>query len=191
MVWPCVTKSLCYAYLLVTVLHLLLPMLCIAVLVDWRHNEVHDALSFGGLASLVWSQVCREPVVKESSVIDGNADLCRYKIDGNADLCVCGVWQPQYDALFDISDAPSYGRRSPCSVRRSIYKLVLIAELISFLTGCVSIDGMLRVEPEFFLKRLSDHLAARWEYPFSIIMGWIRVRLSFAILRATMLCVRG
>ena len=56
---------------------------------------------------------------------------------------------------------------------------------------CVSVDGMLGVETEFFLKRLGDYLAVKWERPFSVIMCWIRARLSFAILRAIMLCVRG
>ena len=56
---------------------------------------------------------------------------------------------------------------------------------------CVSVDGMFGVETEFFLKRLGDYLAVKWECPFSVIMCWIRARLSFAILRATMLCICG
>ena len=38
---------------------------------------------------------------------------------------------------------------------------------------------------------ISDFLAARWERPYSVVMGWVRARLSFAILRAALLCVRG
>ena len=44
---------------------------------------------------------------------------------------------------------------------------------------------------EFFLQRLGNHLTVKWERPFSVIMGWIRARLSFAILQATLLSVRG
>ena len=50
---------------------------------------------------------------------------------------------------------------------------------------------MLGSEAEFFVKRLGDFLAARWERPYSVVMGWVRARLSFAILRAALLCVRG
>ena len=46
-------------------------------------------------------------------------------------------------------------------------------------------------EAEFFVKRLGDILAAKWERPYSVVMGWVRARLSFAILRAALLCVRG
>jgi len=53
----------------------------------------------------------------------------------------------------------------------------------------VSVDGMLGSEVEFFVKRMSDFLAAKWERPYSVVTGWIRARLSFAILRAALLCV--
>ena len=56
---------------------------------------------------------------------------------------------------------------------------------------CVSIDGMLDSDAEFFIKRLGDFLAARWERPYSVLMGWVMARLSFAILWAALLCVRG
>ena len=50
---------------------------------------------------------------------------------------------------------------------------------------------MLGSETEFFVKRLSDFLAVRWERPYSVVMGWVTARLSFAILRAALLCVHG
>ena len=56
---------------------------------------------------------------------------------------------------------------------------------------CISVDGMLGSEVEFFVKRLSDFLAVIWERPYGVVTGWVRACLSFAILRATLLCVRG
>jgi len=53
------------------------------------------------------------------------------------------------------------------------------------------VDGMLSSEAEFFVKRMNDFLAARWERPYSVVTGWVRARLSFAILRAALLCVHG
>ena len=61
---------------------------CFGGLVTHRHNEVHDV--FGDLSSLVWGPVHCEPIVSEASD-DGSAL--------KADLAVCGVWQPQCDAL--------------------------------------------------------------------------------------------
>ena len=61
----------------------------------------------------------------------------------------------------------------------------------TFTSLCVSVDGMLGFEAEFCIKRLSDSLTAKWERPYSVVMRWIRARLSFAILQAALLCVHG
>ena len=62
---------------------------------------------------------------------------------------------------------------------------------VTFTPLCVSVNGMLGSEAKFFVTRLGDFLAARWERPYSVVMGWVRARLSFANLRAALLCVRG
>ena len=54
-----------------------------------------------------------------------------------------------------------------------------------------SVDGVAGSEVASFLKRLAYCLSARWERSYADIMYWIRARLSFAILRAIVLCVRG
>ena len=56
---------------------------------------------------------------------------------------------------------------------------------------CLHVDGMLGSEVEFFIKRLGDFLAAKLERPYTVVMGWVRACLSFAILWAALLCVRG
>ena len=160
-------------------------------LVTRRHNEVRDA--FGDLSSLVWGPVHREPIVREAS--DDSSAL-------KADLAVRGVWQPQCDALFDIrvvdTDAPSYRSRTPPDVLRSAesdkkkkYLQACQDRRAAFTPLCVSVDGLLGKEADFFIHRICDFLCDKWEKPFSIVMNWIRARLSFAILRATLLCVRG
>ena len=41
------------------------------------------------------------------------------------------------------------------------------------------------------LKRLAEQLSEKKEIPRSVVSGWLRCRLSFAILRTTLLCVRA
>ena len=160
-------------------------------LVTRRHNEVCDA--FGDLASLVWSPVVKEPVVNDRSA---DADTLV------ADLCVRGVWEAQTKALFDIrvidTDTRSYCTRSPKDVlgtaegeNKHKYLQACQDRHATFTPLCVSVDGMLGSEVEFFVRRLGDFLAAKWERPYSVVMGWVRAHLSFAILWATLLCVRG
>ena len=50
---------------------------------------------------------------------------------------------------------------------------------------------MLGSEAEFFVKRLGDFLAVRWERPYSVVMVWVRACLFFAVLQAVLLCVSG
>jgi len=52
----------------------------------------------------------------------------------------------------------------------------------TFTPLCVSVDGMLSSEAEFFVKRMGDFLAAKWERPYAVVMGWVRALLSFVIL---------
>ena len=55
----------------------------------------------------------------------------------------------------------------------------------------VSVDGLLGREASRFLKRLGELLSLKWERSYSGIINWLRTRLSFAILHATIVCLRG
>ena len=85
------------------------------------------------------------------------------------------------------TDARSYLARSPrdvlCSAGGEKRKYLQACQnrRATFTPLCVSVDGMLGSEAEFFVKRLSDFLAARWERPYSVVMGWVRAHLSFVI----------
>ena len=109
-----------------------------------------------------------------------------------ADLCVRGVWEPQTEALFDIrvvdTDAQSYRARTPCDVlgtaeaeKKRKYLQACQDRRATFTPLCVSVDGMLGSETEFFVKRLGDFLAAKWERPYSVVMGWVRARQFFGL----------
>ena len=93
-----------------------------------------------------------------------------------ADLCVRGVWEPQAEALFDIrvvdTDARSYCARSPRDVlgtaeneKKRKYLQACQDRRATFTPLCVSVDGMLGSEAEFFVKRLGNFLAAKWGGP--------------------------
>ena len=116
-----------------------------------------------------------------------------------ADLSIRGVWQPQTVALFDVratdTDAPSYSQRVVSAILSSAeeakkmkYSEAAALRRASFTPFVVSIDGR---EASFFIKHLAQKLAQNWEKSNSEVLGWMRAQLSFAILRATNLCLRG
>ena len=87
------------------------------------------------------------------------------------------MWQPQTAALLDVrvvdTDAQSYASRTVDAVL------------------CSAEDGVLGHDAQHLMKRLCDQIAVKWEKSHSEVMGWVRARMDFAILRATNLCLRG
>jgi len=163
-------------------------------LVCQRHNEVRDAVC--DLASLAWGQVQKEPVVCEEKLDDPSSMALI------VDVRVCGVWQSQVDALFDVRvvdmDAPSYQSHSPQAVlhiaeveKRRKYGAACQARRASFTPLCFSVGGLFRPEADYFLRRFADSLSTKWDKNYSVVMGYVRSRLSYAIIRAALLCVWG
>jgi len=119
-----------------------------------------------------------------------------------SDLRVHCVWQPEVDVLFDVrdvdTDAPSYHGHSPQAVfssaeteKKHKYIGACLVHHAGFIPLCFLVYGMFVTEADFFLHCLADHLSAKWERSYSAVIGWGRSGFSFAVLHATMLCVRG
>ena len=173
------------------------PTACVSLqksgLLTLQHNEVRNAV--GDLASLVWKDVQREPVIREYNPQDETPALI-------ADLFCRGVYVRQGGASFDIrvsdTDAISYQNRSPMSVlhsaeveKKTKYSDAYQERHMSFTSLVVSVDGMLAPEFTSFLRRIGEALSTKREKPYSKIMNWVKCRLSLAVLRASSVCFRG
>ena len=55
----------------------------------------------------------------------------------------------------------------------------------------VSVDGLMHREAKHLMKRIAASLAKKWEKSYSDTVSFVRMRLSFAILRSASLCLRG
>ena len=111
------------------------------------------------MAAQVWSQVVREPIVKEA---DSKADGPGLR----ADLGIRGVWTPQVEALFNIkvidTNAPSHLHRTPESMldsgaleKKKLYKKAVEDRRGTFTPFVTSVDGLLHREAEHILKQHS------------------------------------
>ena len=163
-------------------------------LVIYRHNEIRDLLF--SLSSLVWTQTVKEPIVKDGTSSNPPSDSLI------ADLGARGVWQPQTTALFDIrivdTDAPSYLTKSSEAVlknaereKKAKYSTACEDRHASFTPLCISVDGLVGAEMKTFLKVLAQKLSTKWDRPYSSTLYWIRTKLSFSLIRATNMCIRG
>ncbi|CAB0016792.1 unnamed protein product [Nesidiocoris tenuis] len=143
--------------------------------------------------SIAWGNCCKEPIIKEASDLSPGL---------RGDLACRGVWEPQREALFDVrvvdTDAPSYVTR-PVNVvltaaeeeKKRKYVSACEQRHASFTPLVCSADAKFAPQMTAFLKVISERLADKWGRPHETVRGWVKVRLAFAILRATSMCVRG
>ena len=111
-----------------------------------------------------------------------------------------GVWIPHAEALFDVrvtdTDASSYINRCIAAVQASAeeekkpkYLSAAESQHASFTPFVVSVDEALGHEALMFLQRLDERLSVGWGRSYDHMLMWIRVRLAFAVIRATNLCI--
>ena len=61
----------------------------------------------------------------------------------------------------------------------------------SFVPLVLSVTGGMGRIATTTYKRLASLLSSKWNQPYSNTLGWLRCRLSFALLRASILAIRG
>jgi hypothetical protein len=145
----------------------------------------------------------RHPVIRDG--IPGTADGTVAAVSGLvADLGIRGLWQPQRDALIDIrvvdSDANSYVARrhtvaqilnSAQEEKKRKYLTACSARRADFTPFVVTCDGALGPEATRLVEELGSRLSNKWGRPYSVVIGWLRARITVAAIRATSLCIRG
>ena len=150
------------------------------------------------VTKMAWdSSVKIEPMVREETGMGPKKAL-------QADFSVRGVWEGSQVAFFDncIIDADAPGRLSANTAwttslngaaqrKKNKYRLACEDIRATITPLACTVDGCLHREFESFLKRLAQRLAVKWQRPFSYVIGWVKVKIQFAILRAVDLRVRG
>ena len=120
------------------------------------------------------------------------------------DIVASGFWGGTFErAFFDISVfnplAPS--KRHPSittiyrqheSLKKRHYKQrIRDIEHSSFSPLVFSLTGGMGPTASVFYKRLASLLAEKWDQPYSSTIGWLRCRLTFSLLRSSIMCIRG
>jgi hypothetical protein len=122
---------------------------------------------------------------------------CKYN---RGDLAVHGFWTRGQTAIFDVritdTDQPSNRNTAPTKVllrhekeKKDKYGALCIERRRTFTPLVFSVDGLLGKEAKATSKRLASSLAAKWKRSYSEICGFIRSRLSIALLRSSRRCL--
>ncbi len=166
-----------------------------------RHNELRDLCAT--LLTEVCSGVSIEPTLQ---ALDGEAlpSASNTSAEARSDISANGFWGGRFErTLFDVrvfnpnvpsnlsSQIPTLYRRHE-RLKRSAYEArICDVEHASFTPLIWSTSGGAGPSATMFLKRLAGKLADKREDSYSAIMGWLRCRFGFAMLRSSLMCLRG
>ena len=120
------------------------------------------------------------------------------------DIVENGFWGGTFErAFFDVRVfnpfVTSNSQTQPANVyrqhenvkKRSYEQRIREVELSSFTPLVFAQTGGLGPAATVFYKRLASLLASKWDQPYSTTMGWLRCRISFSLLRSSIMCIRG
>ena len=167
-----------------------------------RHNEVCDTV--GGWMSEVCSDVCLEPNLQPitNETLRGASAITE---DGaRLDIAANGFWGGRFEkAYFDVRifnpHAPSNRQQCLAGTYRKHERIKIRAyeqrvrevEHGSFTPLVMSLSGGCGNAASICYKRLASMLAEKWDQPYSSTLAWMRCKLSFALLRSAIQCIRG
>ena len=167
-----------------------------------RHNEIRDVTA--GLLKRVANNITIEPHIRSitgerfhhrSAITDQQARL---------DVAANGVWGARFDrTFFDVrvfnpfaasnhstSIISSYQRHEK-EKHRSYEEQVREVEHSTFVPIVLATSGGMGKAATSLYKRIADLLSEKISEPYSSVMAYIRCKISFALLRACITCVRG
>ena len=166
-----------------------------------RHNEVRDLLA--DLLTVVSRSVRKEPQLLPITNEVFEAATANTSPDARSDIKARGFWTRGEDAFFDVRivcpTASSYLNKTPATLlaeHESKKKLEYAERIVnvdhgSFTPIVFATTGGIGKEGECFLRKLASSISYKDNTTYSATMAWLRCRLSFALLRATVFCLRG
>ncbi|XP_062507224.1 uncharacterized protein LOC134183654, partial [Corticium candelabrum] len=167
-----------------------------------RHNEVRDITA--DLLREVCHDVVTEPTLQPLSGESFSYSTANVMPEARADISARGVWRAGERAFFDVRvfypNAPSSLKHPNLESafrvhenekKRQYGERIREIEHGSFTPLVFSSTGSTGREATTFYKRLASLHAAKSGEHYSKVMQLIRCRLSFALLRSSILCIRG
>jgi hypothetical protein len=168
-----------------------------------RHNDL--VTTWGQLCgqALSPSTVSDEPLIQPSrDLLMPGSTRTVPSPELRGDLAVHGFWTKGQTAIFDVritdTDQPSNRNTAPSKVllrhekeKKNKYGDLCIAKRQTFTPLVFSIDGLLGKEATAASKRLASSLAGKWKRSYSEICGYVRSRISIALVRSSSRCLRA
>ena len=163
-----------------------------------RHNSIRDFEA--DLLSEAHRDIETEPALQpvEGELIDGLAGE-----NARPDIRARGVWRPGQNAFFDVRVTNTNSKyqvetstmkcleKHEKEKKRQYNNRIMNIEHGTFTPLVFSITGVMGKECSRFHKHMADKISKKNEEKYSDVVNVIKCKLSFLILRASLLCIRG
>ena len=127
-----------------------------------------------------------ETMLHRSAITDDGSRL---------DVAMYGFWGGRFEkALVDVrmfNSCAQSNRRHEQEKKRQYEQRVQEVEHATFTPLVMSTTGGMGKAATTFYKRLTSMLSEKRDVPYAKTLNWIRCRLSFALLRASIMSIRG
>ena len=110
--------------------------------------------------------------------------------DARLDIHARGFWERQRSAFFDVRVCHSNDSYRAARERQeeTLYQRVMDVEQVTLV---FTTTGGMGEECKSYHNRLAELVAAKKGEDYAITVSWILSKVSFAILRSALLCLRG
>jgi len=166
-----------------------------------QHNEVRDVIA----------QVMRdaghipetEPALQKLSGEGFDYKSANTQDDARSDIKVTGFWRELRQAYFDVKVVSPFARSYSHLTQASLMKTAEKAKMREYKERIRDVEhadfnplvfttmGAMAPQCQVVVKKLAEKLSLKQGTNLSVVTGWLRVRLSFALLRTSIQCVRG
>ena len=167
-----------------------------------RHDELKELL--GGVMAEVLPDVQLEPVLLPYDGESIGGRTANRAEDARLDIRARGFWSRQQDAFFDVrvthpkatllsgSEVLGQLKSHEAQKKRQYSGRVIDVERGTFTPLVFGTNGMAAPEASRALKELVRHIVGRDSHlRYSSVMGYLRTRISFCLLRWAVTCFRG
>ena len=170
-----------------------------------RYNQVRDLLA--SLMKEVCTDVRTEPELQPltGEVFNRATTMMSITTDeARLDIEARGFWECRQECtMFDVrvfnpcadsyrhAPLPTLYRRQEQLKRNAYEERVRQIERATFVPLVFTTSGSASPAATVVLKRLAARLVEARDLSYSTVMGWLRCRLSFCLLRCAVMCFRG
>ena len=167
-----------------------------------QHNEVRDTLA-QCMREAGCSAVEIEPQLQPLEGEQFDYKSANKDDEARSDIKCCGFWNNMRQAYFDVKVVSPFARSNAPLKPAQLFKNAERSKIREYGERIRNVDhgdftplvftcaGGMAPKSHLVLKRLAEKLSERQNIQLSVVSGWLRCRLSFALLRTTLLCVRA